>query len=202
MDAISVCGFCVVVVIGRPIGFDEDRWIMQVIQSAHNGHFPHDCTVASRPYRLKPKKEVNLALQVLESHGGSGPAASLYYYRTGDILDYKILHRLQSLKAKAEMGESGVESASDRLIWDLEEKAKAGELEYMLVFADAMDCVKRVGDTYTVSTTYVHPGGPLGLQKVHGHETLGTPRHTCLLYCRIIPYILHVYTTAELYRMY
>ena len=66
LDTISRCTFQVNILIGYFVNDSTktDRWIMQVVNSNHCGHFPHKCNVAMTPLRLKDQHEVNLAVQV------------------------------------------------------------------------------------------------------------------------------------------
>jgi hypothetical protein len=45
--------------------------------------------------------EIQLARDVMDSHGGSGVTFSLYYHRTGEALDRRILHQLTSIGRQA-----------------------------------------------------------------------------------------------------
>ena len=86
---------------------------------------------------------------------GSGPARALYYFRTGDILDNKILDRMKTIARKAEFGEQGTTSVCDRLMQDLRSKAAKGEIDYMVVYTDVNDKATSLGVTDVVRTTHV-----------------------------------------------
>ena len=110
----------------------------------------------------------------MDVFAGSAAARALYYYRTGDVLDIQTLQRLRRLSDKANFGEKGRSTPCDRLIMDLRRKAAAGELDYMVVYADGNDCGKSLGATNTVSTTHVTGCGGGQTAAVQGQEALGS----------------------------
>jgi hypothetical protein len=61
--------------------------------------------------------EVQLAKDVIDCYGGSGVASSLYYHRTGEVLDRRILHQLTSIGRQALAINTGTPAQS--LIEDL-----------------------------------------------------------------------------------
>ena len=89
------------VTIGRQKGNLKDNWFLTSLNPFHNGHGPEDSTSLRKPKRLWSQFEEGLAKDVLLSYGGEGVAASLYYYRTGEIIDRRILHRLKTISRQA-----------------------------------------------------------------------------------------------------
>jgi hypothetical protein len=63
----NTCTFRCMVTIGVPLGSTDgrDRWILQIVNDHHSGHFPHMCYgIQSKPFRMKSVTEVNLSVQV------------------------------------------------------------------------------------------------------------------------------------------
>ena len=52
----------------------------------------------------------------MASYGGSGVARSLYYYRTGEVLDYSMIHRLKTITRNSGMSRG---SAAQELLTEL-----------------------------------------------------------------------------------
>ena len=90
--------------IGREKGKFQDNWFLTRLNPFHNGHGPEDSTSLRKPKRLRSQFEEELAKDVLLSYGGEGVAASLYYHRTGEIIDRRILHRLKTISRQAVTG--------------------------------------------------------------------------------------------------
>jgi hypothetical protein len=158
LERSKVCQFRGHVVIAKIDDSGVDHWILQMTHDEHCGHFPHNCSVARKPLRIKDPRELAIAGQVVSTYGGTGAARALYYYRTGDILDNKTLHRLNRVHLKAAFGEVGQLHPCDELISELREKAAVGELDYMLIFAQGGSQLKALGETYHVGTTFVSGG--------------------------------------------
>jgi hypothetical protein len=97
----ALCRFCVGVSIGRQKGKFEDNWFLTILNPFHNGHGQEDNTSLRKPKRLRSNFEVELAKDVLSSYGGEGVAVSLYYHRTGEVIDRRILHRLKTISRQA-----------------------------------------------------------------------------------------------------
>ncbi len=93
----SLCRFRIGVCIGRAKGELTDNWLLVSLNPFHNGHGLEDTASFRKPKRLRSELEVQLAKDVVESYGGSGVAASLYYHRTGEVLDRRILYQLTSI---------------------------------------------------------------------------------------------------------
>ena len=70
----------------------------------------------SKHISLHAQHELQLAADIINVHGGSGVAKSVYYYRTGEVLDRQLLHRLQSIAEKATLGTG---SPAESLLEDL-----------------------------------------------------------------------------------
>ena len=66
VDAEERCSFRVTVCIGVPRDSEDgkDIWIMQVNNTNHTWHCPHNCEEQGWPVRLKEDKELGLAVQV------------------------------------------------------------------------------------------------------------------------------------------
>ena len=112
----SLCDFRVGISIGREKGKLEDKWFLITHNIFHNGHAPEESGSLRKPKRIRSQFEDQLAIDVMSSYGGSGVASSLYYYRTGEVLDRHILHRITQINHQAVMT-SG--SAAQSLIDDL-----------------------------------------------------------------------------------
>ena len=97
----SLCGFRVGISIGREKGKLEDKWFLITHNIFHNGHAPEECGSLRKPKRIRSQFEDQLAIDVMSSYGGSGVASSLYYYRTGEVLDRRILHRITQINHQA-----------------------------------------------------------------------------------------------------
>ena len=93
----SLCRFRLGVSIGREKHELQDKWFLVLLNPYHNGHGREDITSLRKPKRLRSDMEVQLAKDVMDSYGGSGVATSLYYHRTGEVLDRRILHQLTSI---------------------------------------------------------------------------------------------------------
>jgi len=89
--------------IGREKDKFQDNWFLTRLNPFHNGHGPEDSTSLRKPKRLRSQFEEGLAKDVLLSYGGEGVAASLYYHRTGEIIDRRILHRLKTISRQAQI---------------------------------------------------------------------------------------------------
>jgi hypothetical protein len=59
---------------------------------------------------------LELVSAAMQSYGGTGVARSLYYYRTGEVLDYSLLRRLKNIRHNSTMA---IGSAADELIAEL-----------------------------------------------------------------------------------
>ncbi len=113
----SLCRFRIGVCIARAKGELTDNWFLLPLNPYHNGHSPEDTASFRKPKRLRSEFEVELAKNVVESYGGLDVAASLYYHRTGEVLDRRILHQLTSISRQAAGLSTG--SPAQSLIDDL-----------------------------------------------------------------------------------
>jgi hypothetical protein len=84
------------------------------LQVFHQGH-PRESNLR-KPISLHSQHELQLAADIINVYGGSGVAKSVYYYRTGEVLDRQLLHRLQSIAEKATLGTG---SPAESLLEDL-----------------------------------------------------------------------------------
>ncbi len=99
----TICDFRVGISIGREKGQLDDKWFLITYNIFHNGHAPEESESLRKPKRLRSQLEDQLAIDVMSSYGGSGVASSLYYYRTGEVLDRRILHRITEISRQAVM---------------------------------------------------------------------------------------------------
>ena len=113
----TLCRFRLGVRIGRQVGQTQNNWFLVPSNPYHNGHGPEETCSLRKPKRLRSKLEVQLAHDVMESYGGSGVASSLYYHRTGEVIDRRILHQLTSIARQAAGLHTG--SPAQSLIDDL-----------------------------------------------------------------------------------
>ena len=97
----SLCRFRLGVSIGRQKDELQDNWFLVVLNPFHNGHGPEDVCSLRKPKRLRSESEVQLAQDVIDSYGGTGVATSLYYHRTGEVIDRRIFHRLTLIARQA-----------------------------------------------------------------------------------------------------
>ena len=93
------------------------------------------CSLLKKPTRLLSDGELEIATDALCTHGGSGTARALFFYRTGDIIDRRILHRLTSLRNNAALGVGPGESVSeaDRLIHQMRTDPS---VDYMMFYLE------------------------------------------------------------------
>ena len=98
----SVCDFRIGITIGRTADDNTDKWMLLPLQVFHEGH-PRESNLR-KPISLHSQHELQLAADIINVYGGSGVAKSVYYYRTGEVLDRQLLHRLQSIAEKATLG--------------------------------------------------------------------------------------------------
>ena len=116
-EAESLCRFRLGVSIGREKNELQDKWFLVLLNPYHNGHGPEDVCSLRKPKRFRSDMEVQLAKDVIDCYGGSGVASSLYYHRTGEVLDRRILHQLTSIGRQALAINTGTPAQS--LIEDL-----------------------------------------------------------------------------------
>ena len=113
----SLCRFRLGVSIGRQKDQLQDNWFLVLLNPYHNGHGPEDICSLRKPKRLRAEFEVQLAKDVIDSYGGSGVATSLYYHRTGEVIDRRIFHYLTLIAQRAVSLNTG--SPAQSLIEDL-----------------------------------------------------------------------------------
>jgi hypothetical protein len=113
-DTDSLCDFRIGITIGRTAGDETDKWMLLPLQIFHQGH-PRESNLR-KPISLHAQHELQLAADIINVYGGSGVAKSVYYYRTGEVLDRQLLHRLQSIAEKATLGTG---SPAESLLEDL-----------------------------------------------------------------------------------
>jgi hypothetical protein len=97
----SLCRFRLGVRIGRQVGQIQNNWFLVPSNPYHNGHGREETCSLRKPKRLRSPFELQLAQDVMESYGGSGVASSLYYHRTGDVVDRRLLQQLTSITRQA-----------------------------------------------------------------------------------------------------
>jgi hypothetical protein len=96
-----MCRFRLGVRIGRQVDQIQNNWFLVPSNPYHNGHGREETCSLRKPKRLRSQYEVQLAQDVMESYGESGVASSLYYHRTGDVVDRRLLHQLKSIERQA-----------------------------------------------------------------------------------------------------
>ena len=159
------CKFAVAAVIGRAIGHNRDAWFLTVAKSCsgmHNDHYPPETRRMQLPSRLKNEEEVQVGMDIMAAFGGSGVARSLYYYRTGDILDRRTLDALRRCKENSRITDSpgAAATAADQLLRDL----RADEdVDFVVMYDDncarggaGVQCAARIGGE---ESTSVHSVG-------------------------------------------
>jgi hypothetical protein len=97
----SLCRFRLGVRIGRQVGQIQNNLVLVPSNPYHNGHGREETCSLRKPKRLRSQCEVQLAEDVMESYGGSGVASSLYYHRTVDVVDRRLLYQLTSIARQA-----------------------------------------------------------------------------------------------------
>jgi hypothetical protein len=112
----ELCKFRIGICIGRYDGCDHDEWFLTLHNSTHNNHQPEATSLLRKPFRLRPTTDLDLVTATMQSYGGTGVARSLYYYRTGEVLDYTLLRRLKNITHNSTMATG---SAAHELIAEL-----------------------------------------------------------------------------------
>jgi hypothetical protein len=112
----GVCKFRIGISIGRYDECDHDEWFLTVHHATHNDHQPEATSLLRKPFRLRPTTDLDLVTAAMQSYGGTGVARSLYYYRTGEVLDYTLLRRLKNITHNSTMATG---SAAQELIAEL-----------------------------------------------------------------------------------
>jgi hypothetical protein len=111
----GVCKFKIGIRIGRSDDSDHDEWFLTVLQP-HNGHPPEATALLRKPSRLHAEADLELVSAAMASYGGAGVARSLYYYRTGEVLDYPMIRRLKDITRNSTMTRG---SAAQELLSEL-----------------------------------------------------------------------------------
>ena len=114
IDTDGLCDFRIGVTLGRTADDNTDKWMLLPVQVLHKGH-PREKNIR-KPMSLHSHHELQLAADIMNVYAGSGVAKSLFYYRTGDVLDRQLLHRLNSITQKATMA---IGSPAESLLEDL-----------------------------------------------------------------------------------
>ena len=112
----GVCKFKIGISIGRSDDSDHDEWFLTVLQPHHNGHPPEATALLRKPSRLHAEADLELVSAAMASYGGAGVARSLYYYRTGEVLDYPMIRRLKDITRNSTMARG---SAAQELLSEL-----------------------------------------------------------------------------------
>jgi hypothetical protein len=91
---------------------------MHVVHNAtHNDHPREATSLLRKPTRLQSTVDLELVSAAMASYGGSGVARSLYYYRTGEVLNYSMIRHLKKISHNNSTMERG--SAAQELIEEL-----------------------------------------------------------------------------------
>jgi hypothetical protein len=112
----EICKFHIGICIGRSDDCAQDEWFLTVHNDTHNDHPPPETTLLRKPARLHTPANLELVSDAIASYAGAGVSRSLYFYRTGEVLDYSMIHRLKSIKNNGTM-QTG--SAAQELISEL-----------------------------------------------------------------------------------
>ncbi len=112
-SANSISGFALG---GVTIVAPHDKWFMTVHHGTHNDHPSEATSLLRKPARLHSTGELELVTAAMSSYAGAGVARSLYYHRTGEVLDYSMIHRLKTIANNSTMHEG---SAAQQLISEL-----------------------------------------------------------------------------------
>ena len=117
----TMAGLCkarLTVTIGRLEPDGANRWFVILREGLHSGHPEVCCSLLARPTKLLNVDEVDIAGDALATHGGSATARALYFYRTGDLIDRRVLHRIVKLRNNASLSlqPGEVPSEADRLV--------------------------------------------------------------------------------------
>jgi hypothetical protein len=103
LERSGVCKFKIGISIGRSDDCDHDEWFLTVLQPHHNGHPLEATALLRKPLRLHAEADLVLVSAAMASYGGAGVARSLYYYRTGEVLDYPMIRRLKGITRNSTM---------------------------------------------------------------------------------------------------
>ncbi len=93
-----LCKFQIGICIGRSDDCAQDEWFLTVQTATNNDHPPPETSLLRKPARLHSPADLELVKDALASYAGAGVARSLYFYRTGEVLDHSMLNRLKSIK--------------------------------------------------------------------------------------------------------
>jgi hypothetical protein len=89
---------------------------MTVHNGTHNNHPPEPTSLLRKPARLHSTVELQMVTAAMSSYSGTGVARSLYYHRTGEVLDNSMIQRLKNIANNSTMHEG---SAAQQLISEL-----------------------------------------------------------------------------------
>jgi hypothetical protein len=79
----------------------------------HTGHPEVFCAQLAKPTKLLNVDEIEITGDALATHGGSATARALYFFRTGDLIDRRVLHRIVKLCDNASLGLRAGQVASE-----------------------------------------------------------------------------------------
>ena len=116
LDRSGICNFRIAIRIGRSDDCDHDEWFLTLLEPLHNGHPPEATAILRKPARLHTAADLELVSAAMASYGGAGVARSLYYYRTGEVLDYPMIRRLKNITRNSTMARG---SAAQELLSEL-----------------------------------------------------------------------------------
>jgi hypothetical protein len=116
LDRSGICNFRIAIRIGRSDDCDHDEWFLTLLEPLHNGHPPEATALLRKPSRLHAEADLELVSAAMASYGGAGVARSLYYYRTGEVLDYPMIRRLKNITHNSTMARG---SAAQELLSEL-----------------------------------------------------------------------------------
>jgi hypothetical protein len=116
LEQSGVCQFKIGICIGQSFDCDRDEWFLIVLQPNHNGHAPEATSLLRKPARMHHAGDLELVTAAVASYATGGVARSLYYYRTGEVLDFSMIHRLKYITRNSTMARG---SAAHELITEL-----------------------------------------------------------------------------------
>jgi hypothetical protein len=116
LDHSGVCRFRIGISIGQSFDFDHDEWFLIVLQPNYNSHPPEATSLLRKPVRMHAAADLELVTAAMGSYATGGAALSLYVYRTGEVLTFSMIHRLNYITRNSTMARG---SAAHELITEL-----------------------------------------------------------------------------------